>query len=230
MPRRSRVRDVPPITKALAQAVAVPSGSAGAADAECRKLLASLRARCPGLLPAQQLTPGQVGPEIPLETRAGVNLLVLVARELVGLATDKQDAPSMVVLTKGADELAIDLAKISVTTAPGAIGIALPVRCDQTGEALVRVRFALGSDARPAGMLASTDERPFGPPAIVDAWGEALTAFAWQMLLTVTTKLAGAAGQDADGAGLIPAAIKATDTGLAVLTMARHPFDRVLPA
>jgi hypothetical protein len=227
MPRRSRVPDVPPITKALAEAVS--AGGADAADAECQKLLATLRARCPGLLPAQPLTPGQVGPELPLETKSGQTLLNLVARQLVGLQIDKPDAPATVVLTQGNDELAIDLAKLSMTTAPGAIGIGLPVRCDQTGEVIVRVRFALGSDARPAGLLASTDERPFGPPAIVDVWGEALTAFAWQMLVTATTKLAGAAGRDADGAALIPAGLKATDGGLAVLPMARHPFDRIGP-
>ena len=92
--------------------------------------------------------------------------------------------------------------------------------------AMARVRFAVGSDALPAGLLASTDQRPFGPPEIVDVWGEALIAFAWQMVLTTMTKLADAAGRDVDGAGLIPASLRATDAGIAVLTMARHSFDR----
>jgi hypothetical protein len=217
-------RALPPIARALAEAVV--GGEPDAASEECRRLLAEVRARCPDLVPGRPLQPAEVGPEIPLDKAAGASLFPLVARQIVGLPTDKPDDPGVVVLTQGADELAVEVAKITVITAPGAIGITLPVHCDQSGEATVQVRFALGSDARPAGLIASTDERPFGPAAVVDAWGEALTALAWQLLLTTATKLADATGRDVDGAGLIPAAVRATDAGIAVLTMARHTFDR----
>jgi len=38
--------------------------------------------------------------------------------------------------------------------------------------------------------------------------------------------VAAAAGQDSDGAALIPTAMAATPDGLLVQTQARHPFDR----
>jgi hypothetical protein len=88
------------------------------------------------------------------------------------------------------------------------------------------VRFAIGGDKRPAGMLASTDERPFGPVEVVDVWGEALTAYAWQILVHSSASLADAVGRDVDGAGLIPVGLRATGDGLAVATIARHSFDR----
>ena len=100
------------------------------------------------------------------------------------------------------------------------------MRCDQVGTAKVGVRFATGSDARPAGAVAATDERPLGPAAVVDLWGEALIAFAWHLILTTVAKLADASGRDADGAGLIPVGVRAADGQLVVVTMARHPLDR----
>src|SRR5262249_29401648 len=100
------------------------------------------------------------------------------------------------------------------------------VRCDQVGQATVRVRFALGSDDLPAGLVCTTDQRPFGPAPVVDVWGEALTAFAWQIVLTTAAKLADATGRDVDGAGLIPIGLRGGEPGIGVLTRARHSFDR----
>jgi hypothetical protein len=76
-------------------------------------------------------------------------------------------------------------------------------------------------------MLVATEERPRGPAVIVDAWGDALVAFAWDVLLTVATAVADASGSDKDGAGLIPAALTASPEGLRILTMSRHGFDRI---
>jgi hypothetical protein len=45
-------------------------------------------------------------------------------------------------------------------------------------------------------------------------------------VLGTAARIADATGRDVDGAGLIPVALRATDAGIAVLTMARHPFDR----
>ncbi len=220
-PRRVRPSELPP----LAGAISVAAGDRDPVSEECRRLLELLRARCPGLLSDRPFPAGEVGPEIPLDQERGSGVYRLVARQLAWLS-DARPGDGTVVWARGDDELAVEVDRVSVTTAEGAVAVDIPVRCDEVGEATVRVRFALGSDARPAGLLATTDERPFGPPEIVDVWGEALTAFAWQIVLTTAAKLADATGRDADGAGLIPAALRATDGGIAVLTMARHSLDR----
>jgi hypothetical protein len=183
----------------------------------CRRLLQQLRARCPTLLPPDPLPPGSVGAEVPL-TRADVQRLVLSA---ASHRTGRE-----VVWTSGDSELLVRAGKVTVVLDRGLITVNIPVSCDQINAAVVAVPFAVGDPEHPAGMIVATEERPRGPALIVDAWGEALLAFAWNVLLTVTTAVAEASGTDQDGAGLIPAALTATPDGLRVLTMARHTFDR----
>jgi len=216
---------LPALTRALSDVVAA-AAPVDPGTEECRKLLVLLRERCPGLVPTAPLAPGQVGPEIPLDQQAGTALYRLVARQVSGLPPAQPGEVGIVVWTQGDDELAVLVDQVGVTTAPGALAMDVPVRCDQVGQVSVRVRFALGSDALPAGLVCTTDERPFGPPAVVDVWGEALTAFAWQIVLATAAKLADATGRDVDGAGLIPVGLRAGEAGIAVLTMARHSFDR----
>ena len=126
-----------------------------------------------------------------------------------------------------AGELLVIVAKVQVRIDRGVIVVVIPVSCDQTPEAAIEVGFAVGDDSRPAGMLAVAEDRPRGPAAVVDLWGDALTGFAWQVVLSVTTGVANATGEDVDRAPLVPAAITASPNGLRVLTMARHTFDRV---
>jgi hypothetical protein len=215
--------ELPALTGGIVEAV--EAARVDAVGAECQKLLATLRARCPELALDRRLTAGQVGPEVPLDPERGPPLYRLVARQAAGLPAEGTDA-GVVVWSRGDDELAVLVNEVEVTTAEGAIAVAVPVRCDQVGQATVEVRFAVGSEARPSGMVASAAERPLGPPEVVDVWGEALTAFAWQVVLSTAARLADATGRDADGAGLIPAALQASERGIAVLTMARHSFDR----
>jgi hypothetical protein len=226
----SRRAGIPPSD--LARALGEISGAnrPDPLDEESKRLLASLRERFPHLFPGRPFGPGESGPEIPLGGAAGAALYRLVAQRIVGLPSASPDAPQELVWTQGDDELVVDVGAVKVTTAPGAVAVDVPVRCDQVGSATVRVRFALGSDERPAGLIAATDERPFGPPEIVDVWGDALTAFAWQLVVTTAAHVAGATGQDGEGSGLIPVAIRSTEAGLVVQTMARHAFDRTGPS
>jgi hypothetical protein len=224
MRRRSRTRaELPTITRAIAEAVA--PGPPDRVGDECRRLLALLRKQCPQLVPAAPLPAGRPGPEIPLAKETGRALFQLVARQICGLPAEPGQG-AVVVWTQGDDELAVLVDAVTVTTAPGAIAVDIPVRCDQVGTGTVRVRFATGSDARPAGLVAATDERPLGPAPVVDLWGEALTAFAWHVVLTTSAELADASGRDVDGEGLIPVGVRADEGGLVVVTMARHTFDR----
>jgi hypothetical protein len=193
-------------------------GARAPASAECKRLLEQLRQRCPDLFPPDPLPAGKVGPEIALRGDEVQRLFVAAAAP--------PDTESLL-WRSGDSELLVLASRISVGGDLGTVVVSVPVRCDQSGDAVVEVPFAVGDDEHPAGMLVATEERPRGPVAVVDVWGEALVAFAWNALLTMTTALAAESGTDEDGAGLIPAAIAASTDGLRVLTMARHPFDRV---
>lgn len=201
-----------------------------AVDEVCRRLLALIKKRCPDLFPCgetdEPLPAGKLGPELPLNPDEAVRAYRLVGRLVAGLPATDSDDPGVVVWSLGGDELAVFVARIDVETQDGAIGVVIPVTCDQTGEQKVVVRFAVGSAKRPAGMLAATDHRPFGPPEIVDVWGDALVSFAWQIVTGVSARLAGTVNRDEDGLGLIPVGLAASSDGLSIATMARHQFDR----
>jgi hypothetical protein len=199
-----------------------------AADAECQRLLQALKKRCPDLFVGEDkpLPAGALGPEIPVGPDQATPLFRTIGRLIAGLPTEQPDDPGVVVWTQGEDELAVHVAEMEVVTAEGAVAIYIPVRCDQTGVTKVVVRFAVGSEKRPAGMLASTDERPFGLSEVVDVWGDALVSYAWQMITAASARLADATGRDVDGAGLIPIGLAASRDGLSIATMARHSFDR----
>ena len=85
----------------------------------------------------------------------------------------------------------------------------IPVRCDQTGSVPSK---CCSRSAPPTSRPASTPPRrsePSGPELIVDAWGEALVAFAWQCVLGLVTGIAAATGKDARGNLLVPVEIVA---------------------
>ena len=194
---------------------------------ECARLLKQVRARCPGLFPAEPLDAGMVGPEIPLNPDEVQKLASVAAIGAAGLPAGAR--ADQVVWSSGGNELLVVVGGVRVKLDDGIALVLVPVSCDQVPKAVVMVPFALGDDRRPAGMLVATENRPRGPRAVVDVWGDALTAFAWQVLLLTCTGVAGQAGEDADGAPLVPAALTANGDGLRILTMARHTFDRVVP-
>jgi hypothetical protein len=196
-------------------------------NAECARMLETIRNRCPGLLPADALKPGTVGPEIFLKPDEFQRLASVAAPAAAGLPAGLQ--AETVVWSQAGNELLVILAKVRVRTDEGIVVVVVPVHCDQVPEAEVIVAFAVGEDRRPAGLIAAAEDRPRGPTVVVDLWGEALTAFAWQVLLTTAAGVAGGAGTDTDGAPLIPAGLKASRDGLRILTMSRHPFDRAVP-
>jgi hypothetical protein len=194
---------------------------------ECARLLKQLQTRCPGLLPGKPLQAGAVGPEIKLSRDEVQRLVSVAVGRAAGLPAGTGAA--QVVWSQGGNELLVLIAKVAVHLDHGIARVDIPVSCDQAPDGHVTVAFAVGDDRRPAGMLAVTEDRPRGPRVVVDVWGEALIAFAWQVLLTVCTGVAGGVGDDVDGAPLIPAGLAASGDGLRILTMARHTFDRVNP-
>jgi len=168
------------------------------------------------------LSAGGVGEPIFATASDLSKLITTAARRAAGLPPTSQRGE--VLWVKGDSQLAVGLTDYEVTTADGLVIIAFPVRSDQTGREGVRVTFACGSEAQPAGLYAATHPRPQGPAVVVEAWGEHLVVFAWQCLLGVVAGLAGAVGRDNDGNVLVPAEIIASADGLAIVPMARHRF------
>lgn len=167
------------------------------------------------------LAPGAVTRPVRVASKSAALLVRAAARRAAGL--HRPSKRTEVVWVDGDSELAVGL-DVDVAFDEGVVRLALPVRCDQTGPVRVEVTFAVGTAASPAGLYGATPSRPTGPGAVVDQWGEALIAFAWQCLLGLATGLAGALGKDARGNLLVPAEIAASPRGLLVQPMARHHF------
>jgi hypothetical protein len=144
------------------------------------------------------------------------------ARRGAGLVRPTQR--SEIVWVDGANQLAIDIAKLDVRVDEGQIEFTIAVRCDEVGSAAVGVLFAVGSDQSPAGLYAAVSKRPTGPELVLDLWGDALVAFAWQCVLGIARGIAAATGKDARGNLLVPVELLAGARGVGIVPMARHRF------
>lgn len=129
-----------------------------------------------------------------------------------------------VIWVEGDSELEVRFVDVGMKTGAGVVLVDVPVRCDQTGPQVIKVVFVTGSTSFPAGAYGSTSRRPIGNELIVDAWGESLVAFAWDVLLTLTTQVAGAAGKDKRGSRFVPGELVAENAGLVIVPMERHRF------
>lgn len=170
-------------------------------------------------VPPKVLPAGTVGQPVPIAAPSLQQLVTAAAAE--GSTAGQQ------VWTSGPSELAVITGKIAVALDDGLVIVTIPVSCDQLASASIQVPFAMGGKDTPAGMVVATEEKPRGPALIVDLWGEALTAYAWRLLITVMHRVSLQSGVDQDGAGLVPVALTATKDAITVLPMARHTFDRV---
>jgi hypothetical protein len=211
-----------------------PGAGAGAVNETCAAMLKDLRARCPGLVPADPLPPSGVGAVVPVTPDALGPLVVAAAGQSLPGAQAGGASPDSVLWTQGVDALLVRVSAITTAVGDGWVTVTIPVTCDQLqGPAgappsqPVTVTFVIGTGDRPAGLFAAAPSRPDGPPVVTERWADALTALAWQALLDAVAGIAAAAGRDTDGSPLIPAAVSATFKGLMVQTQARHPFDRV---
>ena len=181
------------------------------------------RAKRLAQLPGRGLDEGQVFEPVFVPGERAVDLLRVAARRSSGFFRPTQRTE--VVWVDGDKELAVGIAGVDIKVTDGLVGIFIPVRCDQTGPALMQVAFAVGSQAKPGGVFAAAHRRPYGPELIVTVWGDALVAFAWQCLLGLVSQIAGATGKDARGNILVPVEFMVDAKGLQVVPMARHRFS-----
>lgn len=194
--------------------------TSGAVAPEYVAYVASQRAD--GVLPPERtLDGGEVGDGVRLDPKSAVRLMRVAAFRAAGIF--RPTKRTEIALVDGENHLALGVAGLGLELSNGLVVVLVPVRCDQT-KGVVRVTFAVGSPDRPRGLYAATETRPRGPALVVDTWGDALVAFAWQCLLGLFTGMAGAAGKDQRGNHLVPVEVAANSDGLVVVPMGRWRF------
>lgn len=184
-----------------------------------------------------------------LPTTDAQRLLRQVTRLVADLP---RDSSGDVVWQSGADELLVLTDQVTLGLSPGLVTIGIPVGCDQlvpvgrraprtranatkstaatntrtaTPEPvteIVTVPLGVGTTKQVRGLFVSAFDRPVGPDAVTGTWADALTAFAWEALLTLAQHLAAEAGKDRRGRPLAPGAIAAEQGALLVKPMARN--------
>ena len=173
------------------------------------------------IAPGLKLPPGRVAPG---GLRIPVKHAEEVLRGVIHLVADvPADAPPTVVWVSGHDELLVRLDKTRLACASGIATISLVVTCDEVrDDQRIDIAFAVGTLRRPTGLVMSTFDRVQGPAVITDTWTGALTAFAWEALVTMAQQLAAAQGKDSTGKPLVPASIAAEPGLLLINSMARN--------
>lgn len=192
-----------------------PLGSVAAA------VLDRLRAELPEALPRALVPRGRKGAALPVASAALAALVQLAAVQAA------QGADS-VVWDDGVNQLMVHASKIRAVVTEGMVRISIPVECDQL-RATMEIPFAVGSEARKAGLILATAERPAGDALIARIWGDALIAFAYGALLDMAESLAGASGRDERNERLVPRGFIAKRGELIVESQARFVFRRGAP-
>ena len=172
------------------------------------------------LEPDVKLRPGALAPGVIRVPEAHAQRVV---RGIIHLVADvRADAAPTVVWVAGHDELLVYLDRTLITCTSGIVTLSLVVTCDEIRQdQRVDVAFAVGTPARPAGLVMSTFDRVQGPAVIGDTWSGSVTAFAWEAVITVAQQLAAGTGKDAAGRPLVPATIAADKNLLLIGAMAR---------
>lgn len=196
---------------------------AAAVDAAFARFIETERRERRLVRPARPMAEGEVFAAVRITPKQGTELLRVAARRAAGFFRPTQRTE--VVWVQGENELAVGIAGVDIQLADGLILVHIPVRCDQAGRGVVEVLLATGSPNEPAGLYAATPRRPNGPPVVIEAWGDALVAFAWQCVLGLVTGIAAAVGKDARGNVLVPVELAVSGREIQILPMARHRFS-----
>lgn len=189
-------------------------------ERHCKKLLAELERRCPGLLPTGPLPPGEVLDPIDV----GNDDLQELIYTALGVSDKRRR--NQVIWEQAGSELLVHLGRTRVQVVEGLIIVGMTVESNESGMVEVTIPFAVGRSDRLAGMVVTTEPKPRGPTMVIDRWGESLIAFAWQAVLDVVGTLSARAGVDEEGSPLLPGAIVADDNLLRMVAQAPQLFER----
>lgn len=173
-----------------------------------------------GWLPrAARVAPGTVRDWMRVPVADAGQLVLATARVVADLP---RGSSGQVVWTAGTSELLVHTDRITMACNSGLVTIGLLVECDQVdGAQEISVPLAVGTEKDPRGLFMSTFQTPGGPAVVTATWSAALTAYAWECVLTLASQLSGAAGTDDRGRPLVPAALGAAPGVFLVRPMAR---------
>ena len=146
----------------------------------------------------------------------------VAARRGAGLLRPTQRTE--IVWVDGANQLAIDIAKLDVRVAEGRSTCAIPVRCDQTGSArrgAVRGRLRQGA-GRPVRRRVEASRA--GPSWSSTCGATRSSPSPGSACSASSSGIAAATGKDARGNLLVPVELVADARGVGIVPMARHRF------
>ena len=191
---------------------------------QVKRVIARLRP----VLGATNVKPGQPVGALTLDTNHLQALLIPALIAAAGLDATRIDSPPPPILwDDGANRLLVHLDQAVLTFGDGIVDVAIGVECDQTGPAPVTCTFVTSSPDRPGGFVWASEDRPRGPAAVVELWGEALIGLCWRALVDVARSGAASAGTDTFDRALVASTVVASASGFHIIPMAAHRFMRI---
>ena len=198
---------------------------------ECRRLLKRIRKHCPDQFPQSPLDEGEISAPIHINKKSLTTLFRLALQPVKSSKNgDPNTEPKNEPIVWQLDEAQVLFypAKTQVEITDGLILVGIVLETEQTGQATLTVAFATGRNGLLSGTVMTTEERPRGPELLVDIWGDAVIAAAYDAVLQVTNGIAAEVGNDRKGQVLRAGAIVATKEGLGVIPQAYHSFENTI--
>lgn len=184
---------------------------------KCEKLLAELRRRCPDLVPTAPLEQGEVN--------APFNLREKDISQLTRAALMPEGEARTILWRKAGSEILFHPRKTRTEIRNGLIIVGIVLESVETKQSVLTVPFAVGTEQRLASTVMVTEQRPRGHALLVELWGDAVIAVAYEAVLQVISGMATAAGSDQLGQPLKPGAIIASKGELTVVPQAFHAIE-----
>jgi len=145
-----------------------------------------------------------------------------VLSETVRLVLDlPRNSTPLVVWTQGDSELLVHSDKTRISLSSGVVTLRITVECDEYKKLVIPVPIGVGTKQSPSGLVMSTFGDLEGPAELVEAWSDALIAFAWESLLEISRVICSEVGKDKRGLPLVPGSIAAAPDQLLLQPVAR---------
>lgn len=182
----------------------------------CRKMLEAMQEKCPDLLPDIPLKEGQISAPIEVEAK----LFLKLTKTAI-----KPNTKKAIIWRENGSEVRFWPDKTVVDIQEGLILIGIVLEAQETGEQTLTVPFATGTEKRFAGTVMTTDQKPRGNERLINIWGDAVIAAAYEAVLQVVSGIAAETGIDTKGQNLRVGAIIAKQGILSVIPQAYFDFE-----